>query len=220
MAAEPFVLLCECNDALEADLIESTLEAKGIPVWVFGTHASGVGSAYGLRPQVKVRKRDLALAAAIVEPIVGAIPGLEGDGAVDSNPGDPMRPIPLDELPPTVEEDPPDLSRALAPKRVALPFAIAASVGLLFAGASHLYIRKRTHAAILLMVGLLGWGLLVRGQAAGAALLGAAWLFDLVGGVLGVRAYNAALSKLARLRGTSGGGQGGTGEQQPGTLMA
>lgn len=216
VTAEPFVLLCESADALEADLIRSTLEAKGIRVWVFDAGMNGVlGPINGVlvRPRIQVMEKDLPLAAKLVEPIVGPLDALGEDGDMDSTWDDPMRPMPEDpgEASDDADADPDDLAPMITPKKIGVPLVLSISAGLVVMGLSHLYARKRTLAGVLFFATAIGWALLMWGQPIGLAVLAAAWVFDLVGGIRSVREYNEAAEMMARLRGPAPGdsGQGG-----------
>ena len=138
MTAEPFVLLCESADALEADLIRATLEAKGIRVWVFDAGMNGVlGPINGVlvRPRIQVMEKDLALAAKLVEPIVGRLDVFGEDGEIDTTWDDPMRPMPEDPMEADdAEADADDLAPMITPKKIGVPLVLSISAGLLVMG--------------------------------------------------------------------------------------
>ena len=94
----------------------------------------GLGPINGVlvRPRIQVMEKDLALAAKLVEPIVGRLDVFGEDGEIDTTWDDPMRPMPEDPMEADdAEADADDLAPMITPKKIGVPLVLSISAGLL-----------------------------------------------------------------------------------------
>lgn len=212
-----WVLLVECNTMAELHTLRATLEARGVPCRLHGEHTHGVlGPIQGaaVRSRVLVPRRALAVARSLAEDIVGPFdepPAADEDeaGASPFRTAAELGPDDYDEdddehdaaqpHDPTAlaEPDEPRDPRALRPRTfAALPLIVLTGVGP-FLGFSHLYVRHDARAVVLALVSIVAFVALVQGAQWAPAVLGLVWLMDLLGGTLGIAAYNRQLPALA-----------------------
>lgn len=207
-----WVLLVECNTMAELHTLRATLEARGVPCRVHGEHTHGVlGPIHGAvaRPRVLVPRRALGVARALAEDIVGPFderPEPE-DAAADASPFRTSA-----ELAPGDDDDADDDDadddaspddalaerrgpRALRPRSYGA-LVLIACIGGPFLGLSHLYVRRNVQAAILATLSVISIVALLKGATWPPLVLAAVALLDLLGGMLGVAAYNRGLAAL------------------------
>ena len=199
MSDDEFVCIGTSSDPMVIEAVRSSLEARGIPFTIHGAQATAMlGSFYGapLASRVMVPRSHAAVAVELAEEVMGELDGVDGEVEDDGHPTDdhPMRREPHD---PEDEEDEEErqLVRSAKPKSIAIPVILAVvGIGL---GFSHIYAGRRTMGGILLLLALFGLGMSLGGNWLGPLLLAGVWLTDLVGGLLGVAAFNRAQRQLA-----------------------
>lgn len=196
-----WVLLVECYTMAELHTLRATLEARGVPCRLHGEHTHGVlGPIQGAvaRSRVLVPRRALAVARALAEDIVGPFderPELDDEGADLS----PFRTAAEDDAEDDDEQD------AAAPDDDTMPterprsyLALGAVLVLMLAsvplaGLAHLYVHKNVRGGILLVLSIASVAAGLGGASGASALLTVLWGVDLVGGALGISAYNRRL---------------------------
>lgn len=214
--ADDWVLLVECYTMVELHTLRATLEARGVPCRLHGEHTHGVlGPIQGAvaRSRVLVPRRALAVARALAEDIVGPFderPELD-DEAADLSPfrtaaeddgegSDDEELEPADDADPS-DPDPPD-DEAAPTERPRSYLALGAVLVLMLAsvplaGLAHLYVHKNVRGGILLALSIASVAAGLLGVAWASPLLTVLWGVDLVGGALGISAYNRHLRPLS-----------------------
>jgi len=185
-----WVLLCECDNLAEVQMLRATLEAHGCPCQVRGEHTYGVlGPAHGavVRPRILVPRGALAVARELAEDIVG--PFDVAPSADDAPPGSPYR----DEAPVATANEASDPSAPATKSYGILILSMFLLVPPLFA-ATHLYAgRRRTAWALALLsliaIASLSW-----------KMLAVVWVLDLVGGTRAIRTHNHETLALLEAR--------------------
>jgi hypothetical protein len=196
MGDEPFVLLCECRNVGELQLVRSALEANSVPMRIEGEATHGVlGAIHGAAqmPRVLVPPKWLEAARAIATDIVGPFDDapLEDD---DDEKGSPFREdAGLDDAARDDAEldDPDDAGPLVRRKMLGVPFLLV-MLGLAV-GFGHIYAGRMRTGIALLALAIIGVIDAVFGAGWGVFLLIAVELFDLVGGLVGVAQYNRKL---------------------------
>ena len=179
MSDDELVCIGTSVDTVVLEATRASLEARGIDVWIHGQNLSamvGVFERGSIAARVMVKRRDAALATTLAQEVMGALdgPALEEDDGDDS------------------EGDAAPKEALAKPKSAAIPVLLAmCGLGL---GLSHMYARRTTMGAVLIIVAIFAVGLVVGGQPLGRWVLAAVWIVDLVGGLAGVAAYNRQLS--------------------------
>jgi hypothetical protein len=193
---DSYVLLCECRNTSELQLVRSALQAHDVPMRVIGEAAHGVlGAIHGaaLMPRVLVPKAWLPTAQGIAADVVG--PFDETDQAEDDEAtGSPFREgaAELDATEPTdVGDDEDDETPMERPKFLGVPLLLALFG--LAVGLGHIYARRMKTGLVLLAIAAGSVIVWIAGNGAGVIGLAAVEAFDLVGGLVGVVLYNRAL---------------------------
>lgn len=206
-----WVLLVECYTMAELHTLRATLEARGVPCRLHGEHTHGVlGPIQGAvaRSRVLVPRRALAVARALAEDIVGPFderPELDDEGtdlspfrtaaeddAEDDDEHDASEPA--DDADPSTAPDDDSMPTERPRSYLALGAVLVlmlASVPL--AGLAHLYVHKNVRGGILLVLSIASVAAGLGGATWASALLTVLWGVDLVGGALGISAYNRRL---------------------------
>ncbi|MCH9679883.1 MAG: DUF2007 domain-containing protein [Deltaproteobacteria bacterium] len=185
-----WVLLCECRDVAELHTVRASLEARGVPVRIVGEHthaALGMLQGAAIAPRVLVPESALATARGLVEDIMGpfAEPLVDDSGEHDG----PYRGVSgFDEG--TRYTPPPPQPKSIAViSLIVLMFGIGPLLGL-----CHQYVGQARRGMVLAVVGIFAATVFLRGEQWAVGLLAIVWVSDVVGGVLGVLAYNAKLA--------------------------
>jgi hypothetical protein len=195
MGEESFVLLCECRNLGELQLVRSALEANSVPMRTEGEATHGVlGAIYGAAqlPRVLVPAKWLQTARSIAADIVGAFDDAPQDDEQDDK-GSPFREDAMDEA---AVEDPDDEGPLVRRKMLGVPFLLA--MFMLAIGFAHIYAGRRRTGIVLMALTVVGVVDLVFGQGWGGLLIVAVELFDVIGGFIGVLQYNRRLRDATR----------------------
>jgi hypothetical protein len=205
---DAFVLLCECRNVGEMQLVRAGLQARGVPMRIEGETLHGVlGALHGaaLAPRVMVPKMWLSTARSIAAEVVGPFDDAEPEGedararlslrepaadddVVDDGPG-----IAQD------EDDEDDEDDGVVPERrkfLGVPLLLAL-LGLSI-GFGHLYVRKTITGGVLLLVFLAALAAWIAGRSSAVFVMAGVYAFDLIGAVLGVIRHNRALPQARR----------------------
>ncbi|MEZ4452675.1 MAG: DUF2007 domain-containing protein [Nannocystaceae bacterium] len=194
-----WVLLAECNDVAELHTLRAALEARGVPCRIEGEHTHGImGPIHGamVRSRVLVPAPALPVARALAAEVVGPFedPALDGEPDDDEEDDDaepsPFR-RPGEPLSPVDDDEPPAPRRKSATRLILVALLV---VGPLF-GLAHLYADRPVRAGVLALLSLFSLPAAIGGAPWAQVLLVAVWIADLVGGALGVAAYNRALPR-------------------------
>ena len=201
---DTFVLLCECRNVGELQLVRAALQARGVPMRIDGETLHGVlGALHGaaLAPRVLVPKMWLPTARSIAAEVVGPFEDAEPEGEATrarlslrepAGEDDDDEPAPTDDD----DDDEPDEVPAERRKFVGVPLLLAL-VGLAI-GFGHLYVRKTGIGAALLFVFLAAFAAWIAGRSAALYVMAGVYVIDVVGGVLGVIRHNRALPQHER----------------------
>lgn len=213
--ADDWVLLVECYTMAELHTLRATLEARGVPCRLQGEHTHGVlGPIQGAvaRSRVLVPRRALPVARSLAEDIVGPFderPELDDEdggaspfrtAAEDDASGDDDGELELaDEADETSDASADD--EAMPTERPRSYLALGAVLVLMLAsvplaGLAHLYVHKNIRGGILLVLSIASFAAGLGGSAWASLLLTLLWGVDLVGGALGISAYNRRLRPL------------------------
>ena len=196
MSDDSYVLLCECRNTSELQLVRSALQAHHVPMRVIGEAAHGVlGAIQGaaLMPRVLVPKAWLPTAQGIAADVVGPFDDAE-PAAQDDDTGSPFREsaAELDATEPNPEVDDDDDTPMERPKFLGVPLLLAFFF-LTFFGLVHVYARRMKTALVLLAIAAGSAIALILGNGWGVLGLAAVAAYDLVGGFVCVVLYNRAL---------------------------
>lgn len=202
--SDAFVLLCECRNVGELQLVRAALQARGVPMRIEGETLHGVlGALHGaaLSPRVMVPKMWLPTARSIAAEVVGPFDDAEPEDERAHARLALREPADADEddAPAAEDTDDEDEDEGPAPERrkfLGVPLLLAL-LGLSI-GFSHLYIRKTGIGAVLLLVFLAALTAWFAGRASAVVVMAGVYAFDLVGGLVGVLRHNRALPQPQR----------------------
>ena len=197
MDDEPFVLLCECRNVGELQLVRAALEANSVPMRIEGEATHGVlGAIYGAAqtPRVLVPPKWLKAARSIAADIVGPFDDTEAEAEQDDK-GSPFREDAAPDESDAAAADPDDAGPLVRKKMLGVPFLLA--MFMLAIGFGHIYAGRVRTGIVLMALTLVGIVDLIFGAGWGALLIVAVELFDLVGGLIGVAQYNRRLRAAA-----------------------
>lgn len=197
MDDEPFVLLCECRNVGELQLVRAALEANSVPMRIEGEATHGVlGAIYGAAqtPRVLVPPKWLQAARSIAADIVGPFDDTEDEAAHDDK-GSPFREDAAPDESDAAAEDPDDAGPLVRKKMLGVPFLLA--MFMLAIGFGHIYAGRVRTGIVLMALTIVGIVDVIFGAGWGALLIVAVELFDLVGGLIGVAQYNRRLRAAA-----------------------
>lgn len=201
MTDEP-VPLCKCMDLVQAQMIRSSLEARGVPAFIDTVNQRAVlgmlGAAIDLR--VMVPRSQLPLARELASEL---IPDLKNDEEVDedeellSQPMSPSRRPIAEDLQPGDEEAEEEYEPPTRSRRKSIPLALIVGILFLSLGTLHLYMGKERTGGILLVTAAFGIGAIMGGQWWGSLVFTGVWLFDLIRGIVLILRHNAELDAAA-----------------------
>ncbi|MBL8970600.1 MAG: DUF2007 domain-containing protein [Myxococcales bacterium] len=198
-ATDGWVLLAECHDVAELHALRAALEARGVPCQVRGEHTQGImGAFHGstVNSRVLVPAPALAVARELARDIVGpfAEAPAEAEAEADESPfrraGEAA---PEAEEAREVEEAPPLRLKSYA----RLVMIVGLLVGPLF-GLGHVYAGRNFAAGLLVLLTLFAAPAALGGAAWAQGVLAGVWLTDVIGGAIGIAAYNRRLGRAAR----------------------
>jgi len=175
-----YVTVHRTYDPIGAEMLGDLLQQEGIDARVLGSHASAIfGAAQSfLQVRIEVPAADAARARELIVAFVAA--GEAGQSDVDASESEPALRPPI--LVPEVQ--PP----------VHLSWVRALGIAPLIPGGGHFVARRAIVGGAVLLAQLVAVAAMVSGSAreatAGALTAAGLLLFDAVGGVLAVRAYN------------------------------
>jgi hypothetical protein len=198
MVDDAFVLLCECRDFGELQLVRMALETGNVPLRIDGeaTHgALGAFSGAAQRARVLVPPKWLPTARRIAADVVGPFDDAPLDADDDGEPGSPFREEAKSDEGAQSDadaiDDHDDDGPLVRRKMVGVPFLLV-MIGLAV-GFAHIYAGHKRTGIVLLALAVVGLVDGLFGQGWGVLLLVAVELFDLVGGIIAVSQYNRRL---------------------------
>ena len=184
-----WVLLCECHNIAELQVLRATLEARGVPCQVQGEHTYSVlGPIHGAvaRARVLVPRGGLVQAREVAEDIVG--PFDSATTRQDAESGSPYR---------SEASPPPPTNPVASSSHLKSHGVLVLGLFMLFPplfGASHLYMGRRGRAGLLALTSVLH---IASGLRPWLALV---WIADVLGGAVAIQAHNQDVRALLDAR--------------------
>ena len=200
-AADGWVLLAECHDVAQLHALRAALEARGVPCQVRGEHTQGImGAFHGstVNSRVLVPAPALAVARELAQDIVGpfADAPAEVEAEADESPFRRAGEVaPEGEEEHEVDEAPPLRLKSYA----RLVMIVGLLVGPLL-GLGHVYAGRNLAAGLLVLLTLFAAPAALGGAAWAQGVLVGVWLTDVIGGAIGIAAYNRTVGREARGR--------------------
>lgn len=198
-ATDGWVLLAECHDVAELHALRAALEARGVPCQVRGEHTQGImGAFHGstVNSRVLVPAPALAVARELARDIVGPFADAPAEAEAEADES-PFRrageAAPEGEEEREVEEAPPLRLKSYA----RLVMIVGLLVGPLL-GLGHVYAGRNLAAGLLVLLTLFAAPAALGGAAWAQGVLAGVWLTDVIGGAVGIAAYNRRLGRAAR----------------------